>query len=480
MACFFPRSRASIRFRTLASFLFFAGMTGLAQDASRPRLFYPWVSNNARFESLLVVNNLEGVALRIRLTARRATGEEETVERQLPAAGFLKANASTLFPSLGEGSGYSVTVTSDGANIAGRWITFQRLTVSGNSPAQAVAVDLAEIDAGTRVRLGRAVLYGYLPIDDDFFAAPVIVNLGETPANVHLYFYDQDGVLVEENHDLVNGLEPYLPYAVLVEDVLPGFRGALNLVAASEGNPLSGCSFVFNSNGEPAIGNVSGLDLDPGIARYDFPFDGGDQGFAGGFGDYPVGEETFYELVFGHESLPAPLATGRKALFLNGNNHGGDLFMYVKRKVGGLKPNAGYRVRFRIEIASNGPAGCSGVGGAPGDSVFFKAGASVFEPMAVDEAGQYLMNIDKGRQAQGGRAMEVLGTIGVETDCLAPEYKLKKFDNGDNLFELKTDPSGEVWIIAGTDSGFESTSRVYLSHIEATFFPVGGPLAKPN
>ncbi len=465
-------------FHLRAGFIFLCGPALLFNSvllAQDPALIYPWVSNNAQFESLLVVNNLGNAPTTVRLTARRAVGEEESVERVIPAAAFFSAKSSELFPLLGEGAGYSVTVAGDGAPLAGRWISFQRMTASANSPAQGVAVDLGEIDAGTRARLGRAILFGYLPVEDNFFAAPVIVNLGANPTDVHLYLYDPEGNPLAENHELITGLEPYRPFAVLVEEILPGYRGGLNLIAVSEGNPLSGCSFVFNTSGEPSIGNVSGLDTDAGIQTFSFAFEAGDQGFSGGFADYPAGEEAFYELAFGHEPLPAPLAGLGAALFLNGNNHSADLFMFVKRKVGGLRPNTDYRVRFRIEIASNGAADCSGIGGSPGDSVYFKAGASTFEPFAVEEDGRFSMNIDKGQQSQGGRAMDSLGDIAVETDCEQPEYMLKSFDNSQNLFEIKTDPSGEVWIIAGTDSGFEATTRLYFTRIDAAFFPVGGP-----
>lgn len=53
-----------------------------------------------------------------------------------------------------------------------------------------------------------------------------------------------------------------------------------------------------------------------------------------------------------------------------------------------------------------------GVGGAPGEGVYLKAGASVDEPVSAVGAGQHLeLNIDKGHQSQGGSDAGVMGAI---------------------------------------------------------------------
>ena len=43
--------------------------------------------------------------------------------------------------------------------------------------------------------------------------------------------------------------------------------------------------------------------------------------------------------------------------------------MYYKGQVAGLDGNRRYSVRFDVEIATNVPNGCFGVGGAPGEAV---------------------------------------------------------------------------------------------------------------
>ena len=76
-----------------------------------------------------------------------------------------------------------------------------------------------------------------------------------------------------------------------------------------------------------------------------------------------------------------------------------------------------YLARFNVEIATNVPSGCIGVGGAPGESVWVKAGATTVEPVAIDQGGQLRMNIDKGNQSNGGANAVVLGNVANSRSC---------------------------------------------------------------
>jgi hypothetical protein len=197
------------------------------------------------------------------------------------------------------------------------------------------------------------------------------------------------------------------------------------------------------------------------------------QGWEGGFADYGAGREDFLELVTDHRPLPPPLDTSRKGMFISGNNHDDDLFMFLKRPVTGLQPNQTYRLRFYIELATNAPSGCAGVGGAPGEGVSFKAGASLVEPTPVLRGGDYRMNIDKGNQANGGSDMFVLGHIGNSNrDCLDPVYEIKAFNSETQDFEITTDEDGSIWLIVGTDSGFEATTSLYYTFIGVGLEPL--------
>jgi hypothetical protein len=131
----------------------------------------------------------------------------------------------------------------------------------------------------------------------------------------------------------------------------------------------------------------------------------------------------------------------------------------------GLKPNTTYLVRFNFQIATNAPTGCLGVGGAPGDSVYVKAGATQIEP--ITDTRTQLINIDKGNQSMGGRDMFVLGTIARSeaTTCSDAPFEFKQFDSQATAFEATTDSNGELWVIIGTDSAFESRTSLFYSNI---------------
>ncbi len=189
-----------------------------------------------------------------------------------------------------------------------------------------------------------------------------------------------------------------------------------------------------------------------------------------GFSDYPVGEEEFYELASENTVLPDNLGNTIPALLISGNNHSDDLFMYAKKRIDGLKPGSVYTMTAKIEFATNAASECSGVGGAPGTSVYIKAGTSVEEPVSVVSAEDfYEMNIDKGNQSTGGENAAVLGHFGNDNQCENVSYVLKVLDNFAAPLEFISDGNGSVWIFAGTDSGFESTTTIFLNSFNITF-----------
>jgi hypothetical protein len=194
----------------------------------------------------------------------------------------------------------------------------------------------------------------------------------------------------------------------------------------------------------------------------------GSQGWMAGFSDYPVGQEKFFELDAGYRPLPAPLDAMGSALFITGNNHSDDLFMFYKGKIGGLEPGKSYRASFTVEFATNVPQGCVGIGGSPGESVFVKGGASEVEPVAVNAGGYYRMNVDKGEQSNGGASAVVLGDVANSQDCgiKAPQWELKTVSGG-GAVEVTADAEGSLWLFVGTDSGFEGTTSLYYTNVRA-------------
>lgn len=194
------------------------------------------------------------------------------------------------------------------------------------------------------------------------------------------------------------------------------------------------------------------------------------------YADYPKGQESFYELNFKPGSkLPSEIRTKSEGLNISGNNHSDDLFMYAYTKISGLSANTTYHVTFSLEFASNATSDM-GVGGSPGESVFVKIGTVAKEPQRyVDDSGFYRMTLDKGNQMQDGKDMVLIGTAAVNTRNEL--YMLKTLPyQPDSLMQEKlanysvtTNDKGEVWLILGTDSGFESTSTFIYTNVVVTF-----------
>src|SRR6185369_15040277 len=98
---------------------------------------------------------------------------------------------------------------------------------------------------------------------------------------------------------------------------------------------------------------------------------------------------------------PMPgITPAQKGIILKGNNFSDDLFLFIKVHHTGLKPNTEYSVKFTIDVVTNTPPDAIG-----GGSLYLKAGATVAEPVKVEQNGMYRMNIQKGQQANPGPDM---------------------------------------------------------------------------
>ena len=220
----------------------------------------------------------------------------------------------------------------------------------------------------------------------------------------------------------------------------------------------------------------SGALAQDGTAVHEYDFGSDAEGWTVGFADLPVAhDQSIFELDHGHRTLPDGLEGS--GVYVQGHNRSDDLFMFLKKQVGGLRPNAAYAVSVSLDLATNVPTASFGIGGSPGESVFVKAGASTVEPVAEEDDNRHLrMNIDKGNQANGGEDMVVLGNV-ANGEVVNREYRIKTLDNMDQPLSVSTDGEGRVWLIVCTDSGFEGLSAFYYSRISYTLSIVEPPNA---
>ncbi|WP_395344399.1 hypothetical protein PN836_006440 [Ningiella sp. W23] len=179
--------------------------------------------------------------------------------------------------------------------------------------------------------------------------------------------------------------------------------------------------------------------------------------------------EEFYQLAARHERLPSPYDT-QSGWYLASMNRSDDIFMSIKGYSTGWEPETHYEVMLSVTIVSNVSSDCVGIGGAPGEALFMKIGASTEEPQNIilgeNNSAMYRPNIDKGNQIQSGVNAKTVGDIANGIDCGLPvSYKEKTMSLSEPL-DVKTDENGGFWLIAGTDSGFEGFTEYFIKSIK--------------
>jgi hypothetical protein len=194
-------------------------------------------------------------------------------------------------------------------------------------------------------------------------------------------------------------------------------------------------------------------------------FNASRDGWESGYSDYS-GESDF-QFEAGPKPLPKPLDTTRQGYMLKGMNRSDDMFMFLRRKVEGLSPSTRYEAKFRIRLASQYASDLAGIGGAPGTSVFLKAGLMPQKP--VDQNGR--MNVDKGNQSQPGREMDTLGHIATPEGTRG--YAPIERSNGGRAFVFTTAADGSAWLLIGTDSGFEGLTVLYYQGVDLVLTKAG-------
>lgn len=211
-----------------------------------------------------------------------------------------------------------------------------------------------------------------------------------------------------------------------------------------------------------------------GEQQIEFNFLKDHEGWVGDFSDYPIGAETFYQLAWGWSNLPrADLEVHQKGIFLTGNNHSDDLFMFIKKQIGNLHPHAEYDVFFSVVLQTNIPPEVdAGVGGQPGQSVHFKVGASTEEPKKVIHENDYILSVDKGIQRNNGtNAIRIGNLINPAVDPVSRHFKPKEL-NSEKAIRAKADSDGKIWLFLGTDSGYEGITLYYITKVSLTLKPV--------
>jgi hypothetical protein len=249
-------------------------------------------------------------------------------------------------------------------------------------------------------------------------------------------------------------------------------RTAMVLLAASM--MVAGCG------DDPDGSDASTPPPEEGAVTLTYDFEDGSDGWASEVTDYT--EATRPDDVLSETGVSPPgIDAGSGFFHLAASNPSDDVFLYLLRQVtadAGLEAGRTYTASFTVRFASSAPTGCAGIGGAPGEAVYLKVGASDEQPVPVMEEGRSRLTVDKGGQSQGGDAAVVAGTIDNGIPC---EQALESDDppyamvtRAGTLDAITTDQDASLWLFVGTDSGFEGRTSIYYDRIEVTLTPIAG------
>ena len=220
----------------------------------------------------------------------------------------------------------------------------------------------------------------------------------------------------------------------------------------------------------------------PATVSVSFDFRNGALGWQAGFADYPptTDKNGFYQLLAEVRTLPPELGVNGTGFYIQGNYHSDDLFMFIKRRLNsddGIVAGQTYQISYTLVFASSVQSGCVGVGGSP--AVTLKAGASPAEPIALFDSSPLIswlrMNVGKDPN-QGNIAASPTGTIANGIPCGSAQNSYVSIQRTHQHTSLvNANANGELWLLIGTDSGFEGLTALYYQRIDVTLTPVSPP-----
>lgn len=212
--------------------------------------------------------------------------------------------------------------------------------------------------------------------------------------------------------------------------------------------------------------------------RWDFAE--GDQGWIGDFSDFGFKDRPNDgpPATFSAEKGITPIRDGgaldgTRGYRLAATNRSDDVFMYLTRRVGreaGVEALANYRAEFTIEFASEDASGLVGTGGAPAESVTMKAGGVGYQPVGFNDeiTGRWVLNVKKSSQ-QGQTASDDdltnVGDISNGSHNVYPDVFRRVVRSVSHANPITSSSDGNLWIIVGTDSGFEGRTTLYYLSI---------------
>lgn len=221
--------------------------------AFQTEVVLPWATFNETFTTQVTLDNPSNRGALATVTLNRA-GDTAPMVAELLVNPLEQRHLTVdqIFPELAAGSGFNLRFRSPNGDLRVSMIVHATTTTSGVSPAQmnAVAADAA----------ANILMFSNLTHSQNDFAAPVVMNLGDQPAEVTFYPYSGGRIGSAVTRTVAAGAS----VAATMQDLFPEEQGSFYVVASAD-QPLLGTSFFFNNLREPSTAPARALNSLPRI-----------------------------------------------------------------------------------------------------------------------------------------------------------------------------------------------------------------------
>ncbi|MFT3786134.1 MAG: hypothetical protein QM770_08210 [Tepidisphaeraceae bacterium] len=219
----------------------------------------------------------------------------------------------------------------------------------------------------------------------------------------------------------------------------------------------------------PNIDDGAGVDSLVTHITYDFNRD--EQGWAGGFADYNNTDITELDSPVAQEQ-DNPTNIGGKGYYMAGTSNGDRLIMYMTRGLArrdGVLADTAYTVDYTVQYASSAPTNAINSGGAEGEGVTLKVGASSDVPATSGD--NHDLNVDIGDQSTSGASATVLGDLAngltdPQDPSVRPFVKLTKSQI--HVFPVTSGSDGSMNLMVAADSGYRGRTEIIYRRIDVT------------
>lgn len=205
------------------------------------------------------------------------------------------------------------------------------------------------------------------------------------------------------------------------------------------------------------------------VYSFTFPFISSDQGWSGGFANYPSVpvDSIGYHLHAAHDPLAYNINTDstRMSMYISGNSLNNQLFMFLKRKITGLKPSATYEVMFTVRLASNLPTKQPTTPATLGELTHVRIGAMPEEPVLTAVDNVYRITLGEEILDTSGTQLLTIGSVAVTSSTKAYTM-ITRNNTSATAVRATTNEAGELWLVVGTQGTASGKVTLYYTQID--------------